>query len=75
LGDDEFAQRLAEGRSLTIDAAISYAREKPPSPAGGGPGGGSTSPSYLADKSPSPSVAGRADKSPSPSGGGQGGGS
>jgi predicted ATPase/class 3 adenylate cyclase len=75
LGDDEFAQLLAEGRSLTIDAAISYAREKPPSPAGGIPGGGSTSPSYLADKSPSPSVAGRADKSPSPSGGGQGGGS
>jgi tetratricopeptide (TPR) repeat protein len=75
LGEAEFVHRLAEGRSLTVDAAISYAREKPPSPAGEIPGEGSTPPSYLADKSPSPSVAGRADKSPSPSGGGQGGGS
>jgi predicted ATPase/class 3 adenylate cyclase len=28
LGEDEFARLLAEGRSLTVDAAISYARER-----------------------------------------------
>jgi predicted ATPase/class 3 adenylate cyclase len=29
LGEDEFARLLAEGRGLTVDAAISYARERP----------------------------------------------
>ena len=32
LGDDEFARLLAEGRSMTIDAAIAYASQKSPPP-------------------------------------------
>jgi len=62
LGEAEFAHRLAEGRSLTVDAAITYARERTLV---------KTSPFPLAEKSPST----LGDKSPSPSGGGQGGGS
>ena len=32
LGEDEFARLLAEGRSLTVDAAITFASQKSPTP-------------------------------------------
>jgi predicted ATPase len=69
LGEDAFTRLVAEGRSLTVDAAIAYASKKSRFPL-------VESPSPLANddlgqKSPSP----LAGKSPSPSGGGQGGGS
>jgi tetratricopeptide (TPR) repeat protein len=56
LGEDDFARLLAEGRSLTVDAAIAYASQKSPSPSGGR---GSESPSPIVDKTPSPSGGGR----------------
>ena len=61
LGEDEFARLLAEGRSLTVDAAIAYASQKSPS---------------AAANNPPPAGEGRVaslDRFPSNSGGGQGG--
>jgi tetratricopeptide (TPR) repeat protein len=62
LGEDEFARLLAEGRSLTVDAAIAYASQKSPS---------TTAKPTLAGEGSVASL----DRFPSPSGGGQGGGS
>jgi hypothetical protein len=77
LGDDEFARLLAEGRSLTIDAAINYASQNSPNqldanppPLGeggvGARGGSSESPSAVSGKFSSPSGGGQGNNFPSP---------
>src|ERR1700720_671647 len=68
LGEDEFARLLAEGRSLSVDAAITYASQKSPTALANNP------PPLGEGRVGAESPSSRSGKFPSTSGGGQGGG-